>query len=146
MSDKLTFTLHEAVSVIDRAAEQFLQREYGVSGPIFVLLATCEEVEPTDVTSLAQCLSISKAAVSKRLPGLERDGWITLGKDPANARRVVITLTDKSRDVVRRAGAELEGRFAAVFNDPRAAHIDPQALNRDLGIITQILLEKGPLT
>lgn len=143
MSDKLSFTIHELVSALDTAADAMLTEKYGVTANQFVFLATCADVEPTDVTGLAECLGISKAAVSKRVPGLVRDGWLTTRDDPHHGRRVVLELTDRARDLVDRAGRDVDAQFAALFDDPRAATIDRTALNDHLNVLTTLLREKA---
>lgn len=145
MSTKLSFSLHEATTALDASIEQFLVREHGVTLSQFVFLANCSEIEPTDVTKLAQRMVVSKAAVSKRVPSLVNAGWVETSQDPTNARRVVLSLTDESRALVEAATADLEARLARLFEDPRAAEIDTATLNRHLTIITDLLLEKGSL-
>lgn len=145
MSTRLTFTLHEIVQTLDAAADALLTDRYGVTGSQFVFLATLEDVEPTDVTTLAGCLGVSKAAVSKRVPGLVKAGWITTSHDPRNARRVVLALTDAGRELVARAGQDLDQQFTALFDDPSASGIDPATLNTQLNTLIGILRENGPL-
>ncbi|WP_084038811.1 MarR family winged helix-turn-helix transcriptional regulator [Demequina sp. NBRC 110053] len=143
MSDKLTFTLHELVSEIDASADEVLRDRYGVTGPTFVFLATCADVEPTDITTLARCLGVTKAAVSKRVPALVAEGWITTAGDPAHGRRVMLSLTERARDLVDRAGRDLDQHFTAMLADPRAAAIDAAVLNAQLNTLVAILREKG---
>lgn len=143
MSDKISFSLHEVVAALDEAADSLLVDKYGVTGSQFIFLAVCADVEPTDVTSLARCLGVSKAAVSKRVPSMVAGGWIITRDDPANARRVVIELTDGARTLVENAGRDLDTAFTALFEDPRAEGIDPHELNRQLSVLTELLLEKG---
>ena len=146
MSDKLTFTLHELVQVLDLSADSLLTATYGVTGSQFVFLATLADVEPTDVTTLAECLGVSKAAVSKRVPSLVDAGWITASADPHHGRRVVLTLTDRGRDLVDRAGRDLDTQFTALFDHPAAAGLDPAVLNDQLITLISILRQNGPLS
>ncbi|WP_062077538.1 MarR family winged helix-turn-helix transcriptional regulator [Demequina globuliformis] len=145
MSDKLSFSLHEATTALDNAVEALLVREHGLSLSQFVFLANCSEIEPCDVTRLAHRMAVSKAAVSKRVAPMVASGWLATGTDPANARRVVLSLTDRSRALVEVAAADLEQRLASIFDDPRAAHIDTQRLNSDLTVVAALLNEKGSL-
>jgi len=145
MSDKVAFTLHEVVAALDESADALLTHQYGVTGSQFIFMAVCADAEPTDVTTLAGCLNVSKAAVSKRIPSMVAGGWIATRADPSHGRRVVIELTDKARAVVEAAGRDLDTAFTSLFDDPRAAGIDPRELNRQLTVITQLLHEKGSL-
>lgn len=147
MADRITITLHELVAELDIYADAVLQQRHGVSFNLFEFLATLAEVGPVDVTGLARCLRVTKAAVSKRLPGLVDDGWIRT--EAGTGRRVVLSLTDKGHALVQRAGGELEAEFTEMLADPRLdpevspGAIDAGRLNSHLATLTTIVLEKG---
>lgn len=143
MADRITMTLHELVFELDTYADGYLRGAYGVSYNLFETLAALVGSAPIDITRLAVCLRVTKAAVSKRVPQLVADGWAVA--TPGQGRQVVLEPTDRARALVREAGGELETRFAAVLGDPRlAGEVDIAALNRQLNALTQILTEKGP--
>jgi len=144
MSDKITFTLHELVSEIDAQADELLKARYGITGSQFIALATLADVEPSDMTELARCLGVTKAAVSKRVPSLVEAGWVTTTSEPGQGRRVLLTLTDHARDLVERAGRDLDDHFAALVTHPAAEGIDLSALNDQLNVLTTILRQNGP--
>lgn len=142
MSIRLTFTLHELVQSIDDYADGILRERYGVDIGLFTILATMsEQTERMDVTSLARCLGFSKAAVSKRVPTLVSAGWIATESDPANARRVVLTLTPKAIDLVTEAGAELDGLLLDAF--ATLPHVDVPQLNETLMQIVHAIRAKN---
>ena len=147
MASRVTVTLHELVAELDLYADAVLQRRHGVSFNLFEFLATLAEVGPIDVTGLSRCLRVSKAAVSKRVPGLVAGGWIRT--ESGGGRRVVLSLTDAGTDLVDRAGGELEAEFAAMLTDPRLdpavspGAIDAVRLNTHLTTLTSIVIEKG---
>ncbi|WP_084079255.1 MarR family winged helix-turn-helix transcriptional regulator [Demequina sp. NBRC 110057] len=143
MSDKITFTLHELVAEVDAHADQILRARYGITGSQFVALAVLADVEPTDITRLAACLGVTKAAVSKRVPGLVEAGWVTTRQEPGQGRRVILELTTTARELVATAGPELDARFAALVSHPDAEGIDLVALNDQLATLTRILRENG---
>ncbi len=147
MADRITSTIHHLVATLDAFAEDFLRTRHGVSFATFHFLAAAADVEPVDITTLARCLGVTKAAVSKRVPPLVADGWIEASADPAHGRRVLVTLTPRARALVQAAGGELEAEFTALFGDPRlAAHgIDVPTLNGQLALLTDLVSEKGPL-
>ena len=86
MSDRLTFTLHELIAELDAYADGVLRSGYGVSFNHFQFLAVLADTEPTDMTTLARCLGVTKAAVSKRVPGLVDGSWIEAGSPVGAAR------------------------------------------------------------
>lgn len=147
MASRVTVTLHELVAELDIYADDALRKRYGVSFNLFEFLATLAELGPIDITGLARCLRVTKAAVSKRVPGLVADGWISA--DPGPGRRVVLALTEKGLDLVQRAGGELESEFTAMLGDPRLdpavspEAIDAATLNAHLSTLTEIVIEKG---
>ncbi len=147
MAERITVTLHELVAELDIYADAHLREHHGVSYNLFELLATLAETAPIDITGLARCLRVTKAAVSKRVPALVADGWITA--DGGEGRRIVLGLTPRGAALVRIAGGELEAEFAALFADPRldprrsAGAVDPATLNAHLSTLTEIIIEKG---
>lgn len=146
MADRITVTLHELVSELDIYADARLRERYGVSFNLFELLATLAETAPVDITGLARCLRVTKAAVSKRVPALVADGWVTA--EGGEGRRIVLGLTPRGADLVRVAGGELEAEFAGMLGELRGSRaggdgIDPDALNAHLSRLTDIVVAKG---
>lgn len=146
MAERITFTLHHLVAELDAYADALLQSRYGVTFSTFSFLAAAADVEPVDITTLARCLAVTKAAVSKRVPALVADGWITTSGDPHHGRRVLISLTPAAHDLVRVAGGELEKDFGDLFTHPRVrdAGLDPAAFGTHLSLLIGLLAEKGP--
>ena len=147
MAERITVTLHELVAELDIYADAHLREHHGVSYNLFELLATLAETAPIDITGLARCLRVTKAAVSKRVPTRVADGWITA--DGGEGRRIVLGLTPRGADLVRIAGGELEAEFAGMLaemrNGPASAGdpIDDGALNAHLARLTDIVISKG---
>jgi predicted ArsR family transcriptional regulator len=96
------------------------------------------DAEPVDMTTLAHCLGVTKAAVSKRVPALVEDGWITAQSPRGAGRSILLSLTPKSAELVRDAGAALERDFAAMLADPALGDdpIDAPRLNAQLVALT----------
>ncbi len=149
MAQNITYTLHELVSALDSYADELLRSEYDISFNQFQFLAILSTEQPSDLSHLATCLGVTRAAVSKRVPSLVAGGWITTSSDPSNARRVMISLTPAAEELVRLASAELEEAFTAMFADPRLnpdvtpGAISVTALNTHLSTLTSILHNKG---
>ncbi|BDV29951.1 MarR family winged helix-turn-helix transcriptional regulator [Microbacterium terricola] len=148
MTARITATLHHLVGTLDGFADDFLRRHHGVSFATFHFLAAAADVEPVDITTLARCLGVTKAAVSKRVPGLVADGWITTTTGSGQGRRVLISLAPRARELVHAAGGELEAAFTELFTDPRLAaqSIDVDALRAQLDLLITLVQEKGPLS
>ena len=133
LAGDLTVTLHHLVDVVAEYADDVLTRRHGVTFSQYVFLHVLADLDHPDVTSLARCLRVTKAAVSKRVGGFVDAGWLRTLDDPSHGRRVLLELTDAGRRLVAHARADLEEELAAAFGgsttvDPRALHTDLTAL------------------
>ncbi|ONM46853.1 MarR family winged helix-turn-helix transcriptional regulator [Nocardia donostiensis] len=82
---------------------------------------------------LGRILGISKQAAGKHVESLERLGYLAPGRDPADARRKVYTLTPRAVDALEqseRAFARTHRRWAATIGAERLA-----ALEADLRLL-----------
>jgi DNA-binding MarR family transcriptional regulator len=145
VADRITVTLHNLMSLMDSYADEMLQRAHGVTFSQFQFLAAVADLQPVDITSLAHSLFVSKAAVSKRVPSLVADGWLTTSEDPHHGRRVLLTLTPRGLQLVIGAGGGLDDQFTALFADPRlgAEGVDVTRLNHQLETLIDLVIEKG---
>lgn len=136
----IAVTLHQLVHEVDGFAEQILRDNYGISYSQYHFLAVTSTLERPDVTGLADCLGVSKAAVSKRLDGFVADGWITLGSDPAHARRVIVQLTPRAAQLVADATELLERELAGALGELPPGEVDQ--LNTRLRVMLDIFIRK----
>lgn len=137
---QLAVTLHELVYRVDGFADELVRRHFGVSYSQYHFLAVTSTLDRPDVTTLAECLMVSKAAVSKRLAGLVADDLITIGSDPAHARRVIVDLTPKAVELVTGATAMLEREFHDALHELPPGEAD--ALNARLRVVLDIFIRK----
>jgi len=142
MATRIPVTLHEVVLHFDAYADAYLRRYHGMSFSHFRFLTTLAELGTSSVTELAECLIVSKAAVSKRVPELVADGWMVTSGDPGNARRVMLDLTPKAWAVVEVAGGKLDADFTAMLG--QVPGLDAERLNAQLNAINEILLREVP--
>lgn len=144
LGDRITVTLHALVERIDAFADHMLRAQFRITYSQFFFLAVLSSIERPghpDVTEMAECLGVSKAAVSKRLTSFVDAGWITLPGDPANARRVVLALTPAARELVANAAAALDASFTEHFS--RITSVDLVALHDDLKTVIRVLDEQS---
>ncbi|GIG40071.1 MarR family winged helix-turn-helix transcriptional regulator [Cellulomonas phragmiteti] len=130
LGDRVTVTLHHLVDVLDEYADHLLRAEHGVTLSQYLFLAVLSDLDHPDVTTLARCLHVTKAAVSKRVGSFVAAGWVRTLSDPGHARRVVLELTPDGVALVRDAGRQLEEAFTSAFAD--VPQVDLTALHRDL--------------
>jgi DNA-binding MarR family transcriptional regulator len=141
MSSQVSITIHEVVSHFDSYADAYLRKHHNTTFSHFRLLATLAELGTSSVTELAECLVISKAAVSKRVPELVADGWLTTSGDPANARRVMLDLTPRAWELVQAAGGTLSAVFGEVLD--AVPGLDQEQFHQQLLAINDLIVRKG---
>lgn len=83
-------------------SEVFALGELGESGPL-------------SQQELGERLGLEKSTVSRLAANLERQGWITRERDPANRRFYRLDLTPEGRDVTREVGCSLQQTHAMLF-------------------------------
>jgi DNA-binding MarR family transcriptional regulator len=128
VTNRITAHLHELVFAMDGFSNRVLSSRFDADYGLFVFLNPLLDGS-LDVTRLAERLNLTKAAVSKRVPVLERDGWLETSADPGHGRRVVVTLTARGRTLVTEAGTLLASRFAEVLS---GLTIDAERFDADL--------------
>ena len=111
----MTADLHELVYAMDAYSERMLRGRFGVERNLFAFLVPLAS-GTLDVTRLAERLNLTRAAVSKRVPLLERDGWLTSSAEP-HRRGVRLALTPAGYELVTTAGDLLNQRFAALLTE-----------------------------
>lgn len=132
LDDRITVTLHQLVHRIDAHADELLLERFGISFSRFHFLgalATMQTDDSPDLTEFAECLGVSKAAVSKRVPALVAAGWLTATPGADRSRRLVLGLTDAGHAIVDQASAALDSEFTNLFRD---SDLDITTLHRDL--------------
>lgn len=141
LGDHLTVTLHLLVDRMDRFADGLLRARYGISFSQFQFIAVIANLpSPPDITFLADCLGVSKAAVSKRVPAFVEAGFVQTSADPANARRVLLSITPKAGQLLAEALPVLGASFSDEFDDLVSPDLD--ALHEDLKAVIRHLDSK----
>ena len=141
MSERITYSLNHLVTAINAYADRVLTERWGITTSQFTFLAVLEDGQPLDITRMAECLGVSKAAVSKRVPGLEAKGYVRTVADPANARRVLLTLTEEGLRLAHEAGGLLDAEFTQMFAD--RADLDLDRTHADVRLMLDAVLSKG---
>jgi DNA-binding MarR family transcriptional regulator len=89
------------------------------------VLATLRDGGPKRITELAASEAIAQPSVTTLVGRLERDGLVHRAPDPADARAVLVHLTDAGRE---RLAAMRAGRTAVVEERLKALTADERAL------------------
>ena len=106
------------------------------------LLAQVDEQGPARISTLAAVDHCSQPTMTTQVQRLETEGWVTREADPADARAVLVTITDAGTEALRQARA----RRADVVAPHVAAlsHSERDTLADAVEIIRRLLAEAGP--
>ncbi len=108
--ESTAFKLHRATVLIDRIADDYLDREHGIRyAPYLVLLMVRLLGEPSQ-QAIAAALDVSRASITQRVGGLVERGLLEIGVDPDDARAHRVRLTESGRTLVDAAWRGLETR------------------------------------
>ncbi|WP_435298658.1 MarR family transcriptional regulator [Timonella sp. A28] len=140
LGQDLAESTQRASLLIEALAERYLRHHFDLTYHQYVLLLVLSRTEPTDATSLAECLNISRAAVSKRLPALEKAGLVRVVQDPKNGRKLMLTTTPRAAQLVEQASPELENELRNVLARTRAG-FDPVLMAQLMGAMVEALEE-----
>ena len=86
------FKLHRATLLIDRLADDYLQREHGIRYAPMLVLLMVRVLGPTSQQAIAQNLDVSRASVTQRVGQLVRDGLLDVEAVDGRTNRVSLTV------------------------------------------------------
>ncbi len=96
-----------------------------VETPAAAVLATLEAHGQVRPSHVAELLSLDLSSVSRQVAALEREGWISRERDPADSRAALLELSDEGRTVLarlRRAQVEHLSRRLPGWTDAELEH------------------------
>jgi DNA-binding MarR family transcriptional regulator len=111
MDTSLAYLLGKLMFEIDRAADQLLQTQVGISYRRFLFLTVLRHSGTVTQHELAVALGYSDPAVSTMLVELAREGYIQTTKSPEHARKRLVTITPKGNEVVAQGRQLLDLHF-----------------------------------
>jgi DNA-binding MarR family transcriptional regulator len=111
----LSRSLHRLTAGLDRAADAILRAEAGVSYSRFLALYMVGSEGADTQRVLAERLGVSEPSVSRMVRVLADGGWLQTLPDPAGGNRKRLKLTATGERLVKRWGAVLEERLAALL-------------------------------
>lgn len=122
---------------------------FGINRGEFDVLATLRRSgEPFQLSpkALTASLMLTSGGMTGRLDRLERDGLVTRSTDPADRRRLVITLTERGRALVDQAVvAGLDVQHEVLDRLPADSRARLCDLLRDLLAAANAVTEEAPL-
>ena len=131
------YALHALVAVLDRAADQILKERLGITFSRYLTLLTLQRLGSPTQRQLATELGVSEPSISRSVPLLTDEGYLTVTSvvGGGNRRRVELTtvgdkLVDEAADILEDSFAQLMDA-AGVGSDQILGITDPM-----LGVLT----------
>lgn len=141
-SQRITFTLNEVVGVLNASADRLLRAHFNLTYSQFLFLVTLQSLERPTASYLAECLGVSRAAVSQRLSWFEDRGYVEVSKRSGNNKNLALSLRQQGADLATSAADFLEQEFRTLFQG--IGSVDLEQLASTLNRIKQgLLLSEG---
>jgi DNA-binding MarR family transcriptional regulator len=127
------YALHALVAVADRAADQILKERLGITFGRYLTLLTLQRLGSATQRELATELGVSEPSISRSVPLLTDEGYLTVTSVAGGGNRRKVELTTVGEKLVDEAADILEDSFAQLM---KAAGVKPGEI---LGITNPML-------
>ena len=136
---RITFTLNELVYVLNSTADRLLRANFELTYSQFLFMVTLmSQTNPTP-SYLAECLGVSRAAVSQRLSWFQERNLVKISKVSGNDKNLSLALTRKGETLATQSADFLEKEFRVLFDN--AAFVDLDKLDKALSQIKSHLIQ-----
>jgi DNA-binding MarR family transcriptional regulator len=108
ITESTAFKLHRATVLIDRIADDYLEREHGIRYAPFLVLLMVRVLGTPSQQAIATNLDVSRASVTQRVSALAERSLLTTEVDPTDARAHLVRLTPAGLALVEAAWRGLE--------------------------------------
>lgn len=105
------YVLHKLIFELDRAADQLLRTQVGISYKRALFLLVLQYHGTITQHELAVALGYSDPAVSAMLLELAKDGYIRTTPSPEHRRKRLVTITSQGSEVVAKGRHLLDAHF-----------------------------------
>jgi DNA-binding MarR family transcriptional regulator len=138
-TSRITFTLNELVYVLNSTADRLLRANFEITYSQFLFMVTLvSQTNPTP-SYLAECLGVSRAAVSQRLSWFQERNLVKISKVSGNDKNLSLALTRKGETLATQSANFLEKEFRVLFDN--AAFVDLDKLDKTLTQIKSHLIQ-----
>jgi DNA-binding MarR family transcriptional regulator len=136
---RITFTLNELVYVLNSTADRLLRANFELTYSQFLFMVTLmSQTNPTP-SFLAECLGVSRAAVSQRLSWFQERNLVKISKVSGNDKNLSLALTRKGETLTTQSADFLEKEFRLIFDN--AAFVNLDKLDKTLSQIKSHLIQ-----
>jgi DNA-binding MarR family transcriptional regulator len=138
-TSRITFTLNELVYVLNSTADRLLRANFEITYSQFLFMVTLmSQTNPTP-SFLAECLGVSRAAVSQRLSWFQERNLVKISRVSGNDKNLSLALTRKGETLATQSADFLEKEFRVLFDN--AAFVDLDKLDKTLTQIKSHLIQ-----
>jgi DNA-binding MarR family transcriptional regulator len=138
-SSRITFTLNELVYVLNSTADRLLRANFEITYSQFLFMVTLMSQSNPTPSYLAECLGVSRAAVSQRLSWFQERNLVKISKVSGNDKNLSLALTRKGETLTTQSADFLEKEFRIIFDN--AAFVDLDKLDKTLSQIKSHLIQ-----
>ena len=114
-SSRITFTLNELVYVLNSNADRLLRANFQLTYSQFLFLVTLMSQDKPTPSFLAECLGVSRAAVSQRLSWFQERNLVKVSRVSGNEKNLSLELTRKGELLATQSADFLEEEFRILF-------------------------------
>lgn len=138
---RITFTLNELVYVLNSTADRLLRANFELTYSQFLFLVTLMSQDKPSPSYLAECLGVSRAAVSQRLSWFQERSLVKVSRVSGNEKNLSLELTRKGELLASKSGDFLEKEFRILFDG--GSSVDLEQLDRTLTQVKTQLIKNA---
>ena len=138
---RITFTLNELVYVLNSTADRLLRANFELTYSQFLFLVTLMSQDKPTPSYLAECLGVSRAAVSQRLSWFQERNLVRVSRVFGNEKNLALELTGKGELLATRSADFLEKEFRNLFD--QSAGVDLEQLDKTLAQVKTQLIKNS---
>lgn len=123
-TSRITFQLNEVVSILNAAADRLLRSHFGLTYSQFLFLVTVQGLNKPTPSQVAECLGVSRAAVSQRLESFRVKKLVEVTKVEGNDRNLALSLTEHGASLAVTSADFLEREFRQLLEPISTVNLD----------------------
>ena len=116
IAKKVLVTLRKIIRAIDIHSKKLVQK-YGITSPQLIILQEINRGVEVSVGQLARNVILSDATVTVIIDRLEKQGLVVRTRSLSDKRKVLINLTEKGEEILKKAPPLLQERFTEELNN-----------------------------
>jgi DNA-binding MarR family transcriptional regulator len=114
--DQVLIDIRKIVRAIDIHSSKLI-KSYGLTVPQTIVLKVIESDNSPTVGEIANSVSLSQATITNIVTRLEQRGYVTRTQCENDKRRVLVKITEKGRETIKRAPSLLHDQFTSQFQN-----------------------------